>query len=171
MLDTLFLDRAALAGNSLGGWIALDFATQTPERVSSLVLLASSGLYPVRKSFMLKLLASKWPGGQNTLGKTVTNSAGIPEAVMAYFSLIWREFIPRPLGAPVFSDRELKRLDMPVLYIGGEVDTLLNTQRSAARLNRLIPQADARVLPGIGHTVTGVPMPSAPFWPRRRNRW
>jgi pimeloyl-ACP methyl ester carboxylesterase len=155
VLDALSIKSTAVAGNSLGGWIALDFATYAPERACSLVLLASSGLYPVRKSFALKMLTSKWSGSKDRLGKTMTGSAEIPEAVAAYFALIRREFFPRPMKAPVFSDREIRRLGMPVLYIGGEEDTLLNTQRSAARLKRLIPNADVRKLPGIGHAVIG----------------
>jgi pimeloyl-ACP methyl ester carboxylesterase len=155
VLDALCIESTALAGNSLGGWIALDLATCAPERICSLVLLASSGLYPIRKSFALKMLTSKLPGKKDRLGKAITGSVEIPEAVAAYFDLIRREFFPRPLGAPVFSDQELKRLGMPVLYLGGEEDTLLNTQRSVARLKRLIPHADAGGLLGIGHTVIG----------------
>jgi pimeloyl-ACP methyl ester carboxylesterase len=155
VMDVLVLDSAAVVGNSLGGWIALDLAVHAPERVNALVLLAPSGLYPYRKSFALKILASRLPGRQGRLNQSVTGSVEIPEAAMAYFALIQREFIPRPLGAPVFSDRELKRLTMPVLYIGGAKDILLNTQKSAARLKRLAPQADTHVLSAAGHTIIG----------------
>jgi len=40
VLDRLGLDRAALAGNSLGGHVALEVATHRPDRVSHLALLA-----------------------------------------------------------------------------------------------------------------------------------
>jgi pimeloyl-ACP methyl ester carboxylesterase len=39
MLDTLGLERVALAGNSMGGFFAMAFAIAHPERVSKLVLL------------------------------------------------------------------------------------------------------------------------------------
>jgi pimeloyl-ACP methyl ester carboxylesterase len=38
------LDRATLVGNSLGGWVALDFALQHPAMVDRLVLVDSAGL-------------------------------------------------------------------------------------------------------------------------------
>jgi len=38
LLDHLGIDRAALAGQSMGGWTALGFATAYPDRVSALVL-------------------------------------------------------------------------------------------------------------------------------------
>jgi 2-hydroxy-6-oxonona-2,4-dienedioate hydrolase len=39
------IKQAALVGNSLGGWIALDFAAQHPQLVSKLVLVDSAGLH------------------------------------------------------------------------------------------------------------------------------
>lgn len=44
LLDTLRLERATLLGTSFGGWIAAEFATTYPERVSKLVLSAPAGL-------------------------------------------------------------------------------------------------------------------------------
>ncbi len=43
-LDALGYPRAILVGNSLGGWIATQFAARYPERVHSLYLLNSAGL-------------------------------------------------------------------------------------------------------------------------------
>ena len=153
VMDGLSITKAAITGNSLGGWIALDFATKAPERVSSLVLMATSGLYPFRRTFALKILKSRLFPSRSNLKQSVTGSAAIPEAVLKYLDIIHRKFIPRPLHAPVFSGKMLKRLNMPVLYIGGENDTLLNTQRSAARLKRFASQADVRILPATAHTI------------------
>lgn len=43
-LDTQGLDRVAIVGNSLGGRIALEMATDAPERVDRMVLMGSPGL-------------------------------------------------------------------------------------------------------------------------------
>ena len=153
VLDGLKVGKAVVVGNSFGGWIALDLAAHAPERVNALILLASSGLYPFRRSFALKRLTNQIFTSQNNTGHTLIANAGIPDAVLAYFTLIHREFIPRPLHAPVFGSKALAGLRMPVLYIGGKLDTLLNTTKSAARLKRLVPHADVRVLPDTGHTV------------------
>jgi len=42
-LNELKIDRASLVGNSLGGWIAADFALKHPERVDRIVLCAAPG--------------------------------------------------------------------------------------------------------------------------------
>ncbi len=153
VLDGLNVGKAAVVGNSFGGWVALDLATHAPERVRALILLASSGLYPFRRSFALKRLTNHIFTAQNNMDHSLINSAEMPEAVSAYFELIHREFIPRPLHAPVFGGKALASLIMPVLYIGGKLDTLLNTTKSAARLKRHVPHADVRVLPDTGHIV------------------
>ena len=45
LLDSRGVARAALAGNSLGGHIALEMALRRPDRVEALVLMGSSGLF------------------------------------------------------------------------------------------------------------------------------
>ena len=44
-LDEMEIDRAVICGNSLGGQVALDFHLNYPERVESLVLSGSAGLF------------------------------------------------------------------------------------------------------------------------------
>ena len=46
-LDELGLDKAHLAGNSLGGWIALEIASAFPDRTLSVTGLAPAGLWLV----------------------------------------------------------------------------------------------------------------------------
>ncbi|MFC1850196.1 alpha/beta fold hydrolase [candidate division CSSED10-310 bacterium] len=43
LLDTLVIKNCYLAGNSLGGWIAWEFAAQHPQRVSKLILIDAAG--------------------------------------------------------------------------------------------------------------------------------
>ncbi len=46
VLDALGLERAALVGSSLGGWVAAALAVMRPERVAGLVLVGPLGLRP-----------------------------------------------------------------------------------------------------------------------------
>lgn len=45
LLDRERIERAVLAGNSLGGHVALELALRRPDQVSALVLMGSSGLF------------------------------------------------------------------------------------------------------------------------------
>ena len=49
-LNELKIDRASLVGNSLGGWIAADFALAHPERIERLVLCNAAGYAAVAKN-------------------------------------------------------------------------------------------------------------------------
>ena len=48
VLDGLEVTRAAVVGASLGGWLALDYATRRPDRVSCLALLCPGRAHRVR---------------------------------------------------------------------------------------------------------------------------
>jgi pimeloyl-ACP methyl ester carboxylesterase len=45
VLDALKLDRFALAGSCIGGWVAAEIAVRHPERVAKLCLLGATGLF------------------------------------------------------------------------------------------------------------------------------
>ena len=56
VFDALGLDRFALVGHCVGGWLAAEFAVRHPERVTRLVLIGASGLFvsgePIGDIFM-----------------------------------------------------------------------------------------------------------------------
>ncbi len=158
VMDGLGVKKTAVVGNSLGGWLALDLAISMPERVSALVLLAPAGFAPVCRSFLLRMLPKALAGkrGAQSLNHLLFGNADIPDEVYGYAELLRKHYIPRPLKFPVFKDEAIAALTMPVLFIGGEEDPLLSTQKSAARLRRLLPQADVRTLKGLSHAIIGM---------------
>src|SRR3954470_16424603 len=60
LLDDLGVSTPHLAGNSLGGWVALELAARRP--VASLTLLSPAGLWPGRipRYCQVSLRASRW---------------------------------------------------------------------------------------------------------------
>src|SRR6266705_772755 len=57
-LNELKIDRASLVGNSLGGWVAADFALTHPERVDRLVLCDAAGYRAVSKNMDPRALSA-----------------------------------------------------------------------------------------------------------------
>ncbi len=159
VFDALGIDKAAVAGNSLGGWMAISFAAYAPSRVNSLVLIASGGLSKTRKTFILKMLACAFsgPAGVEKIRRLVYGDLTLPDEALEFAGIISDNFIPRPpkeYGA--HPDKMLGKLSMPVLFIGGEKDVMLPTARNAARLKRLVPHAETVVLKGASHALTGL---------------
>ena len=57
-LNELKIDRASLVGNSLGGWIAADFALAHPERIDRLVLCDAAGYAALGKNMNARTLSA-----------------------------------------------------------------------------------------------------------------
>lgn len=159
IFDALKLARARLLGVSLGGWLALDFATRHPERVERLVLLCPGGVGRQKIGFVLKaiplLMLGNWGRKKAmalALGPAIQNAEA---GASGYLLAIFKEFKPRRVKLPVFSDAQLKRLTMPVLLIVGARDAILDAKGTAARLGRIVPQLTVHDLPNMGHLITG----------------
>jgi len=57
-LNELKIERASLVGNSLGGWIAADFALTHPERINRLVLCDAAGYAALSKTMDPRALSA-----------------------------------------------------------------------------------------------------------------
>jgi pimeloyl-ACP methyl ester carboxylesterase len=161
----LNIKKATLLGLSLGGWMALKFATTFPERVEKLVLLCPAGIGNQRASFMLKvlplLLFGDW--GIDRIMHLVNGNQPIPQEAIDYTRLINKNFNPRMSAIPLFSDEDIRRLTMPVLLLVGGKDQLLNSRQSADRLKKLIPHAQVHLIPDMGHVLINLHPMIYPF--------
>jgi pimeloyl-ACP methyl ester carboxylesterase len=159
VFDALSVSQADIVGISLGGWLALDFATRHPSRVRRLVLLCPGGVGRQKTGFLFKAmflsLFGEW-GRRKALSLALgaTRENANPQAE-AYMLSIFREFRPRRTVLPIFDDARLKQLTMPVLLIVGARDAMLDSQETAARMRRTLPNLTVHELPETGHLIAG----------------
>lgn len=166
VLDALGVARASVVAVSLGGWLALDFATRHPERVERLTLLTPAGVAKTKVAGLLAAVLLK-PFGQwgerksmeVLLGPEVRRQQGSVEFV----ELLARHYRYRREPVPVVDDAALRHATMPILTILGARDAFIDTPRTAVRLSRLVPSATVRVLPGIGHLLPAQTAPILEF--------
>jgi len=151
----LDIEKASLIGNSLGGWICLQFASRFPERVNSLILLAPSGIVPVKLSFIVKTLFFLMMGkkGQKAMRKMIFGNDQIPEEAIRGTELIGGNFNPMTGALPPLTNQQMGRLTMPVLYIAGSLDVTADIKKASERLKRFTPNAEIRILKNNGHVV------------------
>lgn len=155
LLDALHLDTIALVGCSIGGWIALDFAIQNPHRVASIILVATAGITNIKTSVVFKLiltsLLGKW--GFSLMNRMVYRNLELDETSKAFAELIKKYYRPRTDVLPLFSDDQLKTIESPVLFIGGDKDCFYPTEKTALRFNNKLKFAECKVLKDTGHVV------------------
>ena len=165
VLAGLNLSNIALMGISQGGWLALKFATQHPERVTKLVLLAPGGIATPRLSFLLRAIPLSFMGrwGAEAINRIVFGRQPITAEVVVFMNEIMTHFKPRIEPQPLYTDAELTALTMPILLIAGAADALLPAEKIAARLSRLAPNVTARILPHAGHVLHMLAPEIVPF--------
>lgn len=160
--DALDAPHAAVIGESLGGWVALDYATEHPTRVRSLGLLVPGGLGPRRTApllvaGLLSLLGR--PGRRAALryftGWTPSDEPGLERDLAAFSDLTFRAFRPRTDGLPVFADDVLARITAPVTAAFGGQDKMLDGPRAAAHARAAFGDEAVELLAGAGHLLPG----------------
>ncbi|HVW41633.1 MAG TPA: alpha/beta hydrolase [Amycolatopsis sp.] len=166
VLDGLDLGRVSMVGASLGGWLALDYATRRPRRVDRLALLCPGGLRRQTYGWVVKALLYK-PFGRWGSRRSMKLVAGIDAAkapeIAEYVGLMFTHFLPRKDKLPVFDDDALKRLAMPVLVIVGGRDAMFDSAETARRAEHAMPNASVTLLPEVAHWITGQTAPVLGF--------
>jgi pimeloyl-ACP methyl ester carboxylesterase len=165
VLDGLKIQKMALLGISQGGWTALRFATTRPERVTRLVLLAPGGVMPTRPSFILKAVILSMFGrwGAERINRIVLGKQPIHPEAVKFMNAIMTHFKARIGKEYLFSDDELKRLNMPTLLFGGTEDALIPMESVIPRMQKLVPQLKAVLIPGMGHALINMTERIIPF--------
>ena len=155
-LDTLHVDRIALAGMSYGGWLALNYAIATPERVQKLVLLSpAASLLPLVKQFtargtLMLLLPRRFTVNlfMRWLGITDRSASELTYLGLKHFRMAPETVRVTPT---VFSDSELRAIRVPTLLLLGEDEVIYDPAKALARARRLIPDLRGELVPGCSH--------------------
>lgn len=166
VMKILGIEHASLVGVSLGGWLAVDYATRRPERVDAVVAVCPAGIGRQRLGIVFKTVPLKMMGrwGKRKVAEMVLGRApGNPTPAQQYFLLIQKHFRVRMVQLPVFSDRALQQLSMPVMAIVGGKDVLFDSAETKQRLERNVPHAEVRYLPEARHFIPGQTQPILEF--------
>jgi pimeloyl-ACP methyl ester carboxylesterase len=161
VMQALSLPSASFAGMSLGGWVALDFATRRPERVDKLVLFSPGGVGKAKNILLWAIpLLLLGPWGRRKMierigGRQTTPLTPAARAIVDLTTTIFTHFEPRRSTLPQFSDEALQRLKMPVLAILGGKDVFIDALETKRRLQQNVPNLTLRYLPDAPHFIPG----------------
>jgi pimeloyl-ACP methyl ester carboxylesterase len=156
LFDELGVDEFALAGQSLGGWLAASFAVDHSERVKRLVLAAPVGLkvdeHPTLDIFAVP--GEELPGYLTANLSVFEGHVPMPPTP-EFLADRYRELTStaRILWARMYDlklPRWLHRLTMPTLILWGDADRIVPVEQAAVWAD-LVPGAEVKTLPGVGH--------------------
>lgn len=160
VMDALELPSAGFVGISLGGWFSLDYATRRPNRVDLLALIVPSGV-GAQRNFLLWAaplsLFGSW--GRNKILAWVVGPAQadedtpdeVKELFSAHMAQINAHFRPRVEKLPIFTDRQLRDLGMPVMAVVAGKDVILDAHSMKKRLEENVSNLTLRYLPAAHH--------------------
>ncbi len=151
------LSKATLVGNSLGGWIAIDFAARHPEMFDKLVLVDSAGL-PWGKPIAVDLNPASLEDMRTLLDSLFYDKKmASEEFVLQVFTNHVRNndgyTIQRTLAGFAqnqFEDAKLSSIHTPTLVVWGREDELIPVS-SGEKLRDGIPGAKLVVFEQCGH--------------------
>jgi pimeloyl-ACP methyl ester carboxylesterase len=159
LLDHLKIEKVALAGHSMGGYVALAFAKKYPQRVSGLALVSSQAVAdsPEGKDRRYQTAADVAQKGVGVVANAMPPKLSADVRVQAFARAVIGQQNPLAvIGAlKAMAEREdfmsyISSATFPVTLIHGNADVLIPIER-AQEIKAVLPSAGFVELQGIGH--------------------
>jgi 2-hydroxymuconate-semialdehyde hydrolase/2-hydroxy-6-oxo-octa-2,4-dienoate hydrolase len=164
-LDALGIEKVAIVGNSLGGRIALQMATDRPDRISRMVLMGAPGVGMTLTDGLAALRA--YEPSHDAMRNLLRNYFAVDPAMItdelvairyadsiangAYEAYRAMFFEPRHAGSQLgITEDEVRAITTPTLLVHGREDKVVPLQVSVTMLG-LLPNADLHVFSACGH--------------------
>ena len=156
VFDGLNIERGSLLGHSYGGWLALNMALAYPERLRKIVLLAPAASFrPL--SFITKLILHLaefkiHPPVKSFLQVAAAKGTVLEETFIHHIEMVTRYCRPATSIWPtVYTDTELKQIDLPALLLIGDGEKIYNPQKVIERAQQWMSDLTSEIIPDAGH--------------------
>ncbi len=157
LLDHLGIERAALVGQSMGGWTVLGFAATYPKRTHALVLCdTTAGMDDADVRAEQDRIAQRAAAGLIPKAFAPDFAEREPALHFLYSEINQLNNLPPKLLAGLFGLRfspdPLVKHRIPTLLVWGDQDLLIPAS-TMELMKRRVPHARTAMVPGAGHSV------------------
>ena len=157
LMDALGLDKAHIAGISMGGVIALHMAVHHPGRVKTLIVGAAPAAARWSATFLQQMLSKSAEERTDLMVEALLSPRGLTDSEMAATLRATLSVTHSAPGSHRMAalrahdlEAELSMIDIPTLVINGSDDPIV-TPESARLVADRIPGAELVVLDGARH--------------------
>jgi pimeloyl-ACP methyl ester carboxylesterase len=157
VLARLDVDRVHLVGLSYGGWLALNQALRSPERLASITSVEPPGAI-ARMRFNVKMLPdgvlakfAHSDAALHRLFRLLNNGAVLAPPIVDLATAWFRTFVLKQPFPGRLNDEELRSIRTPMLLLFGERSLVTDAARAVDRARGLIANVDAEVVADAGH--------------------
>jgi len=162
VMDGLGVPRASLVGCSFGGFVALNQASQTPERVERVVLISPAGVFGSQYWRLFYAMRIRTPVvrllrrlRRDKRAPSMTDLVRRPPRDVKWAALMGVTMSERAevsvINPPVFSRAELRAIAAPTLLLIGSQETLYKPQATLALARRRMPRLATAIVPDADH--------------------
>lgn len=157
VLARLDVDRVHLVGLSYGGWLALNQALRSPERLASITSVEPPGAI-ARMRFNVKMLPdgvlakfAHSDAALHRLLRLLNNGAAVAPPIVDLATAWFRTFVLKQPFPGRLNDDELRSIRTPMLLLFGERSLVTDAARAVDRARGLIANVDAEIVADAGH--------------------
>jgi len=141
--------RASMVGCTFGGFIALNQAAMTPERVARVVAISPPGVFGAPIIRLARRLSGK------KRAPSMTDLVRRPPRDATWARLMAVTMAERPevsvINPPVFARAELRAIRAPALLLIGAEETLYDPAATLRLAQARMPQLAAAIVPDADH--------------------
>lgn len=155
VFDGLNIERGNLLGHSYGGWLTLNMALAYPDRLRKIVLLAPAASFrPL--SFITKLILylgefKIHPPARSMLKAAAAKGTVLEETFIHLMEEVTRYCRSATMYPTVYTDDELKQIDLAALLLIGSGDKIYNPLKAIQRAQNCVSDLTAEIIPDAGH--------------------